>query len=194
MDSLYHAAMTMQNDAPNDALKVFQLVQFRLGQEGSDHPRTRTLSSWLHADSARCLIMLDQPDQARSSLAAARDGWDPADRFDQADMDHVMAQAYRGFGKLDVAEHLAASSVRVWGEQDRRDGVQATITLAAIHIEAGEPDGLTLAENVIRDVASLRSDRARARLGSLADLLATRPGGPGRELAVDARRVATART
>lgn len=107
-------------------------------------------------------------------------------------MDHVMAQAYRGLGKLDSAEHLAALSVRVWGEQDRRDGVQAAITLAAIHIEAGEPDGLTLAENVIRDVASLRSGRARAKLGGLADLLATRPGGPARELAVHARRVATA--
>lgn len=95
VDALYHAAMTMQHDAPNDALKMFQLVQFRLGQEGSDHPRTRTLSSWLHADSARCLTMLDQPEQSRSSLAAARDGWDSADRFDQADMDHVMAQAHR---------------------------------------------------------------------------------------------------
>lgn len=71
--------------------------------------------------------------------------------------------------------------------------MQAAITLAAIHIEAREPDGLMLAENVIRDVASLRSDRARARLGTLADLLAMRPGGPARELAVDARRVATAR-
>lgn len=194
VDAFYHAAMTMQNDAPNDSLKAFQLVQFRLSLESSDHPRTGTLSSWLHADSARCFIMLDRPDQARSSLGAARDGWDPADRFDQADMDHVIAQAHRGLGRLDSAEPFAASSVRTWGDQDRRDGVQAVITLAAIHVEAGEPDGLRLAENVIRDVASLRSGRARARLGDLADVLAARPDGSSRDLAVHARRVATART
>ncbi|MGH4025645.1 MAG: helix-turn-helix domain-containing protein [Pseudonocardiaceae bacterium] len=194
VDALYHAAMAMQHEAPNDALKMLQLVQFRLGQERSDHPRTGTLSSWLHADSARCLISLNRPDQARSSLAAARDAWDPGDRFDQADMDHVTAQAYRGLGRLDLAEQLAASSVRVWGEQDRRDSVQAATTLAAIHVDAGEPDGLTLAGNVIRDVASLRSGRARAKLCGLADVLAARPDGSSRELAVHARRVAAART
>jgi hypothetical protein len=194
VDALYHAGMTMQNDAPNDSLKAFQLVQFRLSQESSDHPRTGTLESWLHADSARCFVALDRPDQARSSLAAARDGWSPADRFDQADMDHVMAQAHRGLGMLDSAERLAASSVRTWGEADRRDAVQAAITLASIHVEAGEPDGLTLAENVIRDAASLRSGRARARLGGLADVLAARPGGSARDLAVHARRMATTRT
>lgn len=100
---------------------------------------------------------------------------------------HVMAQAHHGLGRLDSAEQLAASSVRTWGEQHRRDGVQATITLASIHVEAGEPDGLTLAENVIRDVASLRSGRARVKLGGLANMLATRPGGAPRELAVHAR-------
>lgn len=194
VDALYHAAMTMQSDAPNDALKTLQLVQFRLNQESSEHPRTGTLASWLHADSARCLIMLDQQNQARSSLAAARDGWDPADRFDQADMDHVMAQAYRGLSKFDSAERLAASSARAWGKEDRRDAVQAATTLAAIHVETGEPDGLTLAENVIRDAASLRSRRARAKLGELAAVLAARPDGSSRELAVHARRVATART
>ena len=194
VDALYHAAMTMQSDAPNDALKMIQLVQFRLGQESSDHPRTETLTSWLHADSARCLIMLDRPDQARSSLAAARDEWDPADRFDQADMDHVIAQAYRGLGRFDAAEQLAASSARTWNEDDRRDAVQAATTLAAIHVETGEPDGLMLAENVIRDVASLRSGRARARLGGLADVLAARPDRSARDLAVHARRVVSART
>jgi hypothetical protein len=194
VDAFYHAAMTMQQDEPNQALKMFQLAQFRLGQEGSDHPRTRTLDAWLHTDSGRTLIMMDRPEQARSSLAAARDKWDPADRFDQADMDHVMAQAHRDLGQLDTAEQLAASSARTWGEEDRRDRVQAAITLASIHVEAGEPDGLTLAEQVIRDASSLRSRRARARLGDLAEVLAASPSGSSRELAVHARRVATART
>lgn len=194
VDALYHAAMAMQHEAPNDALKMLQLVQFRLAHEPSDHPRTGTLSSWLHADSARCLVALDRPGQARSSLAAARDGWDPADRFDQADMDHVMAQAHRDLGWLDSAEQLAAASARTWGKEDRRDGVQAAITLAAIHVETGDRDGLTLAENIINDVAALRSDRARARLDGLADVLAARSDGSSRELAVHARRVATRQT
>lgn len=190
VDAFYHAGMTMQNDDPNQALKMFQLAQFRLSQEAGRHPRTGTLNAWLHADSARSMIMMDRPDQARSSLAAARDEWHPADRFDQADMDHVLAQAHRDLGELDTAERLAASSARTWGEEDRRDGVQTAITLASIHVEAGEPDGLTLAERAIRDAAALRSRRARAKLSDLADVLGTRPGGPSRELAVEARKVA----
>lgn len=192
VDAFYHAGMTTQADDPDQALKMFQVSQFRLAQQGSDHPRTRTLEAWLHADSARSLIMMDRVDQARSALAAAQDKWEPADRFDQADMDHVMAQAYRGLGRLDTAERLAASSARTWGEYDRRDGVQAVITLASIHVQAGEPDGLTLAATAIRDAASLRSQRARARLGDLADVLEARPSGSSRELAARARGVATA--
>lgn len=192
VDAFYHAAMTMQRDEPDQALKMFQLAQFRLGQEGSDHPRKRTLDAWLHTDSARTLITMGRPGQARSSLAAARDKWNPADRFDQADMDHVLAQAHRDLGQLDTAERLAASSARTWGAEDRRDGVQAAITLAAIHVESGEQDGLTLAETAIRDAGELRSHRARARLGDLAEVLAAGSGGSSRELAVHARRVATA--
>jgi hypothetical protein len=91
-----------QSEDPNGSLKLLQLAQFRLGQ-GSDHPRAATLGSWLSVDSAHSLAMLGHTEQARSSLAAARDGWDPADRFDRADMDHVMAQVHRELGMLDAA-------------------------------------------------------------------------------------------
>ncbi|MGH4018349.1 MAG: hypothetical protein ACRDT0_03700 [Pseudonocardiaceae bacterium] len=191
-NAIYHAAMTMQNAAPDDALKLLQLAQWRIG-EGSDHPRTQTLTSWLHVDSAHSLVMLDRPELARSSLAAARDGWDPADSFDRADMDHVTAQAHLALGLLESAERLAASSVRTWGDGERRDAVQAGITLAAIHVQAGEPDGLRLAHKA-SGVSELRSTRARDRLAPLVDALAKRPGGEAWELAVDARRVAAART
>lgn len=191
-DAMYHAAMTMQNDSPDDSLKLLQLAQIRLGKD-SGHSRGQTLDAWLHVDTAHALIMMDHPVLAKSSLAAARDEWDPADRFDQADMDHVVAQAHRGLGDLDAAEQFAASSVRTWSDKDRRDGVQAGITLAGIHLAAGEPAGMSMAEKAIHDVASLQSHRARAKLDGLAADLAARPDREARALAGHARRVATSR-
>lgn len=189
VNAIYHAGMATQHVAPNDALKLFQLAQSRIAY-GGDHPRAQTLAAWLHIDSARALAMLGERELARSSLAAGRDQWSPADRFDQADMDHVVAQAHLDLGLLDSAEHLAASSVRAWTEQDRRDGVQAEITLAQLHVQADEPDGLDLARRAIAGVAQLRSTRARARLAPLAEALAARPGSESRELAAHARRAA----
>jgi transcriptional regulator with XRE-family HTH domain len=191
-DAIYHAAMAMQDDDPNGSLKLLQLAQCRLTGSDSSHPRTATLTSWLNVDSAHSLAMLGHTDQARSALAAARDGWNPDDRFDRADMDHVTAALHRDLGMLESAERLAAASVRTWGEGDRRDGVQAGITLAGIHLQAGERDGLGMAEGVIRDVAALRSARARRHLLPLADTLESRPGSDARELAQQARRVAAA--
>lgn len=185
-DAIYHAAMSTQADDPNGSLKLMQLAQLRLGRQEAG-----TLPSWLSVDTAHSLAMLGYAEQARTSLAAARDGWDPADRHEQADMDHVAAQVHRRLGQLDTAEALAVASVRTWGEGDRRDGVQAGITLAGIHLQAREPDGLGMAEGVIRDVAALRSARARRHLLPLADTLDQR-GRDGRELARQARWVATA--
>lgn len=188
VNAIYHAGMAMQHAAPDEALKLFQLARFRITQ-GSDHPRARTLTAWLHADSARSLAVMDRPADARSELAAARDGWYPADRFDQADMDHVTAQAHVDLGMLDSAEPLAATSVGTWEERERRDAAQAGITLATLHVRTAESDGPRLAEQAISGVAGLRSQRARSALAPLADALEAR-GGESRELAAHARRVA----
>lgn len=71
--------------------------------------------------------------------------------------------------------------------------VAAGIPLAAIHLQAGEADGLGMAEGVIRDVAGLQSMRARQHLAPLADALASRRDSQSRELAVAAGRVAATR-
>jgi hypothetical protein len=103
-------------------------------------------------------------------------------------MNHVTGLVQLELGQLDTAEQLVASSVRTWGEDQRRDAVQASTMLAEIHVRAGEPDGPRLAEQAIRDVSELRSVRARVKLAPLADALQARPAG--RELARHARRVA----
>lgn len=193
MDAIYHAAMSIQQSAPNDSLKLLQLAQLRHGQgTSSNHPRGQTLDAWLHVDSAHALIMLGHPVLAGRELAASRDGWDPADQFDRADMDHVVAQAQLGLGQVDSAESFAASSVRLWGEGQRRDGIQARITLATIHMLAGEPDGVTLAKTAIDGVTETRSSRARHRLTPLIEALDSRSGSDASDLARHARRVAAA--
>lgn len=192
-NAIYHAAMTMQNEAPDESLKLVQLAQFRLGQ-GSSHPRTDTLNSWLHLDSAHSLIMLGHDKQARTSLARAREGWSPEDAFDAADFDHVTALAHRDLGMIDSAESLAATSVATWGAEHRRDAVQASTTLAALRVSAGHPGGLDLAHRTIADIAELYSQRARDRLSPLVSALATRSDGTARQLAQHARAVMAGHT
>lgn len=93
--------------------------------------------------------------------------------------------------QLDAAAELAVSSVRRWEENNNRHAATLPgITLAQIHVQAGERDGLVMADEAIGNVAELRSARAHDRLLPLADALAARRDG--RELAVVARRVASA--
>ena len=193
-NALYHAAMTMQNDAPNESLDLLQIAQYRLGQGiGSPHPRASVLDSWLHLDSAHALLMLGHKDAARSKLVHAREGWNPDDAFDAADFDHVTALAHRDLGMLDSAEALTVSSMRTWGREHRRDAAQAAITLATIHVRAGEPDGLRLAHEATQMVATLHSQRARERLVPLAAALDSRRGSDYQQLAQMARQVSASR-
>lgn len=175
---------------PNLALKMFQLGHFRLA-DARDDERAPALAAWLRADSAGALVNMDRPDQARSELAAARSEWRPQAADDAAELDFVSALVEKGLGRIDSAEALAASAVRHRdGTPDQRAALVERITLAQIHVSTGQRSGHTMAEHVIRDVAALRSQRARDRLGPLADALAVRRDG--RELAAMARRVATA--
>ena len=97
-------------------------------------------------------------------------------------------------GRLDVAESAAAAAMRGWeGSPDRRRSVLGGITLATIHVRAGEPRGLVMAKSAIDAVALLRSGRARDRLVPLAAALEARPGSDYRELARMTRQVATTR-
>lgn len=115
--------------------------------------------------------------------------------FDDADLDYGTSEVYRQLGKLDIAEQFAASSVRRWKAEgtSRRDSVRPDIALATIHLTAGEPDGAALAHRAIMSVAELRSVRARKSLGRLVDALETRSRSDNRELAHQARQVASVR-
>jgi hypothetical protein len=77
------------------------------------------------------------------------------------------------------------------GSGYEREAALATVTLAIIHVQAGEPSGLALAQKAVDGVALLRSVRARERLGPLVDALDARPGADARELASMARRAAS---
>ncbi|MGH3767095.1 MAG: helix-turn-helix domain-containing protein [Pseudonocardiaceae bacterium] len=173
----------------NDGLKLLQLGRISLDSVPPT-PRTRELTSWLAADSADVLARMDQVAAARSELAAARDSWRAPDADDQADMSWVTALVELTLGRLEMAARLVAASVRHWeGTADRRQAALGGITLAIIHVRAGEPDAHELAHQAITTVARLRSVRARDRLAPLAAELESRRSTAAWRLAGLARRV-----
>ncbi|MDQ4031121.1 MAG: hypothetical protein M3332_02155, partial [Actinomycetota bacterium] len=189
----FSGAIERELGHPNDALKLYQLGQFKLMKAPGDDPRIAVVAAWLESESALALVDMGH-EQAPDALARARDGWEPPDTFERSGMDELTARVHLNLGRLEVAESYAAGAVRAWGIGERRNGVLADITLAAIHVRAGEPDGLRLAKGAIDGAALLRSVRARKRwLAPLADALDARTGGDARELARMARQVATVR-
>lgn len=175
----------------NDGLKLLQIGQISLHSEPPT-PRTQELTSWLAADSAGVLACMDHHDAARSALAVASDTWRAPTADDQADMTWVTALTELTLGRLEAAERLVASSLRHWeGTADRRQAVLGHITLAAIHVRAGEPRAHELAHRAITAVAELRSVRARDRLVALVAALESRRGDTAWKLAALARRVMT---
>ena len=191
--AMYHAGcMTEERGHPNDALKLFQLGLFKLSE--SHDPRAPALAAWLQVDAASAYAHLGYPDMARSDLAAAWDVWQPPHENDRGGLEWVTALVERDLGWIDVAERLAASSVRHWGATgNRRDAALPAITLAELHVMAGEPRGLAMAKTAINTVALLHSVRAHERLEPLAVALEARRSSDARELARTARQVATVR-
>ena len=189
----YAGAIEREQGRPDDALKLFQLGQIRLLTAPKDDPQKTVVTAWLESESALALADMEHP-QAIKHLTRARDGWEPPDSFERSGMDELTARVYLDLGHLDVAEPYAAGAVRAWGSGERRNGVLADITLATIHVRAGEPDGLALAKKAIDGVALLRSVRARVRwLEPLVAALESRPGGDYQQLARMARQVAATR-
>ena len=191
--AMFHAGcMTEECGHPNDALKLFQLGLFKLSE--SRDPRAPALEAWLQADSASAYAHLGYPDMARSELAAAWDAWHPPHENDRGGLEWVTALVERDLGRIDVAERLAASSVRHWGATgNRRDAALPAITLAELHVMAGEPRGLAMAKTVIDTVALLHSVRAHERLEPLAVALEARRSSDARDLAHRARQVSAVR-
>jgi len=187
----YVGKLTEERGHPDDALKLHQLALIRGEQAAGDNPRLPVTAGLVRAEAALEYARLDHPEMARRELAGAADGWAPEGRADQATMDEARAAVAIELGELDAAEPFAASALRLRaGSGYEREAALTTVTLATIHVQAGEPDGLPLAKKAVDGVALLRSVRARERLGPLADALETRPGADTRELATMARRVA----
>lgn len=194
--AMRHAGrMLIDRSHPNNALKLLQLGALRLSDAPRDNPRVPVLRSELSAVSAYALAKLDpaaNQGQSRSKLAKARDEWEPPSAHARADMDLTTAQTLLQLGQLDAAKAAVATSIQTWKQgTDRREGVVADITLARLHVQAGDRDGLPLAAAAIDDAARLRSSLARELwLTSLADVLDSRTGSDAQGLARRAREVA----
>ena len=170
---------------PNEALKHYQMAQFKLGPHGD-----AKLAAWLDALSADALAAMGH-EKAPDHLTRAWDSWEPANAFEVADWNYQTALVQVELGNLEVAERLAAS-VNGTGRH-RPVGVFANVLRATLHVQTGEPRGLLMAKSAIDAVALLRSQRARERLLPLADALEARHGSDHQQLARMARQVATTR-
>jgi hypothetical protein len=109
-------------------------------------------------------------------------------------MDLGTSDVHLHLGSLDTAESLAAVSARTFAQGNHgREGVQAGIILARVHLITGEPDAARLVAQAIEAVLPLRSGVARTRLALLARDLETRSGPDFAELARRAQTIATTR-
>ncbi|MGH3754919.1 MAG: hypothetical protein ACRDRP_19920 [Pseudonocardiaceae bacterium] len=107
-------------------------------------------------------------------------------------MDLTTSLAHLHLGSLDTAEAMAAVSVRTFAQGNHgREGMLAGITLARVHLLAGEPDAARLAAQAIEAVPPLRSGVARTALASLARDLEIKSRPDFAELARRARKIAT---
>ena len=170
---------------PNEAVKFYQLAGFHLGAKGDPG-----LVAWGHGLSALALANLEHP-QAAEHLTRAREGWQPSNAFERADMDYQTALVHAELGDLEAAERFVVS-INGAGRL-RPVGTFAEILRATVHVRAGEPRGLALAHSAITAASKLSSMRARQRLEPLATALEGRSGADAHQLARMARQVATTR-
>ncbi|MDQ4031991.1 MAG: hypothetical protein M3332_06880, partial [Actinomycetota bacterium] len=170
---------------PNDAVKFYQLAGVRLGTTGDPG-----LIAWGDGLSALALANMGHP-QATEHLTRAREGWQPSNLLERADMDYQSALVQVELGNLDAAERFVASINGVG--RHRPVGTFAGILRATIYVQAGEPRGLGMAKAAIDATAPLHSVRAQERLEPLADALDARTSDDARELAHRARQIAAAR-
>jgi tetratricopeptide (TPR) repeat protein len=195
-------ATLVRSGHPDDALKCLQLGQFMLtGFQArkakpailrADDPRIPALAAWLNQTSATAYALMDHPEQAKRCLAAAREGFAPRDTYDRAAMDSQTAQIQLDLGRFDIAESFAACAVRTYDDAGCRGRTRAELTLAEVHVRAGEPRGLVLARQAIEAVSTLQSVAVRReRLVPLTTALEARPGNDAKEIARIAHQVAT---
>jgi tetratricopeptide (TPR) repeat protein len=184
---------TMEHGHPNDGLKMQQLAQVKAWAVPSDDPRGIAVQAWAKADSATAYAALSDDHAAYRELTTARELWRPTRKEPTGYLDGVAALLEMERGRLDSAERFAASSVQRWDGLSRLGNTRSSVTLATIHVRAGEGDGLQMAHNAITAVSKLSSMRVRKRLEPLASALDTRRSSDARELGRRARQVAATR-
>ncbi|MGH3755668.1 MAG: hypothetical protein ACRDRP_23845, partial [Pseudonocardiaceae bacterium] len=197
----YAGMATVEHGHPNDGLKMIQFSLVKAGDIPRDEQRAVVIGvsgraareACVRVEAAIALAELGFLDAADAEIAASRQLWSPTrtDRF--GDLDRPAALQALRRGRLDVAESLAAVSVRRWEGISQYGRAHSGVVLAIIHVRAGEPAGLALAHGAITAVPKLSSMRVRKRLVLLAGELAARPGADAKDLARMAHQVAGAR-
>jgi hypothetical protein len=99
--------------------------------------------------------------RAQSTDQSARGMACAAHVDDQADMDWATALTEMYLDRTDVAERLVSNAVGRWNDShDRRQAVLGRITLAQLHVQAGDSRGVELAARATNEVRELRPTRA----------------------------------
>ena len=194
-------------DAPDDALKLYQLADLKLSELPAGHPGCATNQVHLHACLAHCWAVMGRSDRANELLEQVADRPPIKDPFDRADLDYTRAKIRlaqrdcllregdrRTAGRaVEGAAALAATSVDDWPHSDLRDSALARITLATTHVIMGDSraHNLTVAvlDAVDPDQDGLRSPRNRAMLAPLEQALSARTDSTSADLAQRAREL-----
>ncbi|MGI9062270.1 MAG: helix-turn-helix domain-containing protein [Pseudonocardiaceae bacterium] len=196
--------VTVEHGHPNDGLKLLQAGAVKARDIPPDEQRAvvvgengrAAIEAQALAESATALSRLDYPEAAQAAntaLMKARELWQPTPADPYGDLDRPAACLKLERGHLDAAEPFAVASLRRWEGGRQVSRTQSAIVLATIHVRAGEPRGLQLADGAITAAAKLTSVRTRRRLEPLAAALAARRGADAEQLARMARQVATTR-
>jgi hypothetical protein len=195
----YAGLASVEHGHPGDGLKMLQCAQVKAWDISADDQRAVVVGVSGRAAAEACALQesatafacLGDLEAAVIHLARGRDLWTPARTDPFGDMDRPAAWLELARGRLDVAEALAAASLRRWGGGRQLSRTLSGIVQATVHVTAGERDGLQMAHQVITTVAQLSSVRVRNQLTPLAKALAARPGSDAKELARMAQQVST---
>jgi len=190
---------TVEHGHPGDGLRMLQCAQVKAWDIPTGDKRTvevgvstrAAVEACGLADSATALELLGEREAADRALGKSRQLWTPGRTDPSGDLDQVGARLQLARGRLDTAEQYATASVRRWeGISNQRSRTNADISLATVHVRAGERDGLQLAHSAITKVTKLSSVRARQQyLAPLTVALEARPGSDAKQLAQMTRQV-----
>jgi len=188
-----HAAhgYTFHQDAPNDALKLYQLAEMKLIElPASGAAQQVQLHIWI----AQCLALMGHSRAAGERLRRAAALEPIPDAFDAADIEYVRARTMLTLGgrAIDGAADLASRAVAAYPQGAVRDSAEARITLAQVHVIMGDRRAAPLTAEALDAVEAGRSPRNRAMLAPLEEALRDRGDSTSVDLAQRAGALRTA--